>query len=223
MDSNSTLIENTTGKASYFKFAIPVKDWKRANFYRRGFKVTMFAVNLQAIVIICIVSFITYKIYNAVPQHKFFAQNIENKSMQMYYLDLPNMSRSTLANWVSQAATEIMTFGFNDIDERFALSVQNFTENGWEGFREAMINSGIVDTLIEGQQIVTSAPKSVPVLAKEGMINGVYSWVFDMERLVTFRSGAVKKNVTKNLHLVVERVPTDYSVRGVGIAEWYMY
>ena len=116
-----------------------------------------------------------------------------------------------------------MTFGFNDVDERFALSRRNFTKSGWETFRNAVVASGLIDDMVAAQQIVTSVPDSPPVLTQEGLIDGEYTWIYDMPLLMTFRAGGVKVARSKKVRIVVQKVPTSESPNAVGINEWYIY
>jgi hypothetical protein len=85
-----------------------------------------------------------------------------------------------------------------------------------------MVKSKLIDSMIKAQQIVSAIPKAVPVLSREGLINGKYSWAFDMPVIITFRAGSVKRSMTKTVHLVVEQVSTRDNPSGVGIGEWYM-
>jgi hypothetical protein len=154
---------------------------------------------------------------------RFFAETVEGRQMQVAGLALPNMGKVALTNWVSQATTQIMTFGFNDIDQRFDLSRRNFSEDGWKSFQTAMLDSGLVDSVIKLQQIITAVPQAPPTIIKEGLIRGKYRWVFEMPMLITFRSGGAKQASVKNVRVVLEQVPTRDNPNGIGIGEWYIY
>lgn len=192
-------------------------------YYRDGFRNLMRIVNVQAGLILLLVLFLAFHIMSAENQDRFFAQTAEGRTMKMSGLYFPNMGRMARMAWVSQAATQVMTFGFNDIDKKFQESRRRFTPEGWESFRKAVIKSGLVDSVIASQQIVSAIPQELPVLSQEGLINGKYSWVFDMRLLITFRAGGVQRTLPKRLRMVVERVPTYDHPEGIGIGEWYMY
>ncbi len=192
-------------------------------YYRDGFRNMARIVNVQAAVIVLLVLLLAFHVYTSKNQDQFFAQTLEGKKMQVPGLYFPNMGKTSLRTWVAQAATQIMTFGFNDVDERFNESRQNFTPAGWESFRTAVIKSGLVDSVIAAQQIISAIPKDTPVLLQEGLIEGVYSWVFEMPLLITVRAGGVHQVVAKRLRVVIEQVPTSANPAGVGIGAWYMY
>jgi len=198
-------------------------NWKENIHYRDGYKVIRFIVNLQAIVALVLVAILSFMVITAKNKDRYYAKTIENINIPMFALDYPNMTRGALADWVSRAAVQVMTFGFNNLDKRFDISKKNFTDKGWQAFRKVAIKSKLIETTIDNQQLITAAPASVPVIVKEGIMKGKYRWIFEMKILLTFRSGGVKQNSIKNLRIVIEKTPTWNNPVGVGIAEWYMY
>jgi len=197
--------------------------WLQNNYYRDAFLGIMRIANIQAVLILALTLSISVYIHTDKRRDRFFAEAQENRRMQMTGLDFPNMGKVALANWVVQAATQIMTFGFNDINQRLALSQTNFTPNGWESFYKAMVQSELVKNVIAAQQLVTAIPMSPPVLIQQGIIKGKYSWVYEMQMMVTFRSGGVQRAGARTVRMVIEAVSTRDNPTGVGISEWYIY
>ncbi len=227
MDSSSEIeqrpeLQNQAGSkiisAPYKRF------WDENVGYREGLKVMSLIVNIQVVVIMLLSIALYFYISETGGRHdNFFAANVSASPKQIVGLNRPNTSRTTLSNWVSKAMVEIMTFGFNDIDERFAISMENFTPEGWLSFRDAIIKSGLVNTVIENQQLITAAPVDLPVLAKEGIIKGVYSWVFNTNILITFRAGNTKSNAFRRVMVTLQKMPTADNPYGVGISEFFIY
>jgi len=199
------------------------RTWASNIHYRDAFYNIVRIVNVQAVIIAVLAAGLVWQVKTTRNEDIFFAETADGRQMQVVGLDLPNINKTTIANWVAEAATQIMTFGFNDINERFEISRRNFTQRGWERFYRAMTESKLIEGVMKAQQIVTAVPKSTPVLLQEGLIEGKYSWVFSMEMLVTFRSGGAKQTVPKELRIIVEQVPTSENPYGVGIGEWYIY
>lgn len=190
---------------------------------RDSFRRLVRIVNIQAAIILCLSFGLLFYMKTWVNKDRYFAEASGKQLMQIRALPLPNMGKNALSNWVSQAVTQIMTFGFNDIDEKFSVSRYNFTSAGWDSFYKAMVASKIVDSIMTAQQLITTIPMSPPVLIQEGLIKGRYSWVFEMPILITFRSGSAQKVNRKNVRVVIEPVPTGDNPNGVGISEWYLY
>lgn len=226
MDSSSEINQETVlqEQANNRVISAPYKRlWSENIDYRDGFKFLSFVVNVQVVVIVILSIALYFYISGDSKGDNFFAANVDAAPVRMIGLDRPNTSRTTLSSWVAKAMVQIMTFGFNDIDEKFDISKNNFTPKGWESFREAMINSGLVATVMENQQVVTSAPVDVPVLAKEGIIKGVYSWVFNTKILITFRAGSAQRISVKRVLVTLQKMPTNENPYGVGISEFYIY
>jgi intracellular multiplication protein IcmL len=225
MDSDA-IVKTASGTEQQESIGVPEgyeRIWAENNYYRDGFRNMLWIANIQAVIVLVLVIFFAFYVKTAKNEDRFFAEAHDGGEMQMEGLELPNMGKTALSNWVAQAATQIMTFGFNDIDQQFAVSQRNFTAQGWESFYKAMAASKLIENVISAQQIVTSVPESMPILTQEGLIKGKYSWVFDMQMLITFRSGGVKQVNTKRVRVVVERVPTSDNPEGIGIGEWYIY
>jgi intracellular multiplication protein IcmL len=199
----------------------PAVQGKNDN-YRDGFYAMVRVVNIQVVIILALVVAFGFFLSTREKTDRYFAETAEGRKMQMAGLHLPNMGRAAMSSWAASAASQIMTFGFNDIDQQFALSRNNFTREGWESFRKAMGASGVVESMMETQQILTSVPESPPTLTREGLINGKYSWSFDVPLLMTFRAGGVNVSRSKVVHLVIETIPTRENPNGVGISEWYI-
>lgn len=198
-------------------------DQPSNEFYRDGYRSLNWVVGLQALVILGLTGFLTFLISIQGSRDRYFAETSEGRVMQMVSLDSPNMGRSTLSNWAANAASQILTFGFNDTEERFTQSRLLFTPQGWESFRNILVASKLLDEMIATQQILTSVPESPPVLKREGLVGGVYTWEFEVKMLITFRAAGVKVERLKMVRMVIERQPTELNPSGVGINEWYVY
>lgn len=210
------------------KTAAPAKvpltpAWRENENYRDGFHMLVWISNIQILIILVLVVCFAFYVKTVKRQDNFFAETAEGRKMQMVGLALPNMGKTAMSLWVSQAATQIMTFGFNDIDQRFELSQHNFTADGWKSFQKAMVDSGLVGNILKTQQILTSVPQGEPELTWEGLDKGKYRWFFNMKMLITFRSGSAKTVATKVVRMVLEQVPTSDNPAAIGIAEWYIY
>lgn len=225
MDSSSEVIDNN----SYLN-NIPSEEmraikamWRVNNLYHRKSSRIKWIINIQAIVIFLMSIGLYFYVSGEMPSDRFFVVNQDNRPRIVQGMYNPNSSRDSLTSWVSAAVTDVMTFGFNDIEQRFDITKKNFTKAGWDSFREAMMKSGFVSSVIDGKQMVTAAPRSTPILLKDGYVKGNYMWMFQLDLLMTFRSGSNKRNEVKKVNVKLERVPTSENPNGVGIAELMLF
>ncbi len=193
---------------------------ERNEHYRSSFKNLLRVVVVQCIMIVALISAFLFYMHISRPQDFYFAITRDGRELPLIPLSQPNMQRAALLSWAAQAASEVMTFGFHDYEERLGRAARHFTPKGFADFREAMIKSRMIEGVVDAQQIITAVPKAAPVLKGEGLYNGKYRWVVDVTLLITYQSGDAKSSTTMNVTLYIVRVSTLESPNGVGIDQW---
>ncbi len=192
----------------------------RNEYYRDGYRNLMKIAFIEGLIIVALV--VTFIVYMNVHQEKnrYFATTADGRILQLAPLDQPNISTAALMSWVSQAATETMTFGFHDYQRRLQDASRHFTRRGWESFTTALQRSRIIESVESLQQVVTATPRSAPVLLQQGIFNGRYRWIVRLPMTVTFTSGNKTNSTNLEVTITIERVPTLESPNGVGIESW---
>ncbi|MBL1148367.1 MAG: type IVB secretion system apparatus protein IcmL/DotI [Pseudomonadota bacterium] len=192
----------------------------RSAHYQAGFKNMLRVVVFESLAILGLVAALIIYMNVSKPHDIYFATTHDGRQIPLVPLNQPNMQTPALLSWAAQAASEIMTFGFNDYQQRFQKSSRHFTPEGWEKFLGAMRRSRIIESVEGTQQIVTAVPRSAPILTGEGLFNGRYRWLVQLSLLVTYQSGQDKKTTTMTVYLTIERVSTVDSPNGLGISQW---
>lgn len=191
--------------------------------YRLGYQRMRVLVWMMTLSIVALVGVLVFVLSNFVPQDRHYALTPEGAQANLVALDMPNISQQTLFDWSAEAATQIMTFGFNDYERRLNNTRERFTDKGWQSFRDVMVNSLFFKTVIEEQQIVTSVPRQPPTMFFEGLTAGVYNWIVEIPLLVTVRSGSINRTLNLTVRLVVIRVPTAENPTGMAIDRWISF
>lgn len=192
----------------------------RNEFYRDGYRTLLRVTTIMTFVIVGLLFSMFTLIQVHKPENRYFATTSDGRLVPMVALSQPNLSTPALTSWGAQAATEVMTFNFNDYRRRLQESSRNFTRKGWESFTEALGVSRTIDTVIENQQVVFAAPQGAPIIQSEGIINGRYQWILQLPMVITYQSGARNRNEKVIITLRIVRVPRLESPNGVGIEEW---
>lgn len=192
----------------------------RNEFYRDGYRSLLRLAMLQGIVILGLLGAMYFVIQVHQPENRYFATTEDGRLVPMVALNEPNMSTPALMSWVAQAATEVMTFGFNDYRRRLQESSRNFTRRGWESFTQALSRSRIIEMVEANQQVVTAAPQGAPIIVSEGLVAGRYQWEVQMPLILTYQSGARTKTDNLLVTLIIVRVPRLESPNGIGIEQW---
>ncbi|MEM8833505.1 MAG: type IVB secretion system apparatus protein IcmL/DotI [Pseudomonadota bacterium] len=192
----------------------------RNEYYRDGYRLALRVAVIQSVIIIGLIGAMFFVIKVHQPENRYFATTEDGRLIPMVALTQPNLSNPALMSWVAQAATEVMTFGFNDYRRRLQEASRNFTRRGWESFTTALQQARIIESIEENSQVMSAAPSGAPVLQSEGVVDGQYQWVVQIPMVLTFQSGAQKRDARWIVTIVVVRVPRLESPNGIGIAQW---
>lgn len=192
----------------------------RNDFYRDGYRAALKLAVLQCIVIVGLIGAMFFVIQTHQPENRYFATTEDGRLVPLVPLSEPNLSTPALTSWVAQAATEAMTFGFNDYKRRLQEASRNFTPHGWEGFTQALQRSRIIEMVESNQQVLTAAPSGAPILQSEGLVLGRYQWIVQIPLILSYQAGSKSRTDKLLITIVIVRVPRLESPSGVGIEQW---
>ena len=185
--------------------------------YRDGFNNLMMLIKVLCLISILGTGFVYYYISTFIPQDSYYAISPGGAQRRMVGLNLPNINRDAILRWASAATTEIMTFGFHDIDERMTRARRLFSDEGWKSFSEALGKARMLKAMVAQQHIMTAIPVSPPQILAEGIFNGDYSWIIEVPTILTVRAGSEIRILRSRLRLVIIRLPTSSNPMGIGI------
>ena len=192
----------------------------RNEFYRDGYRTLLRIAVIEAMIILAMVGAMYFIIQAHQPENRYFATTEDGRLVPMVALSEPNLSVPALMSWSAQAATEVMTFGFNDYKRRLQQASRNFTRLGWVSFTSALEKSRIIEMVEANGQVVSAAPASAPILISEGVVNGRYQWQVQVPLVVTYQAGSSVRDDKMLVTLLLVRVPKLESPNGVGIEQW---
>ena len=192
----------------------------RNEYYRDGYRLALRVSVVQSFIILGLIAAMFFVIHVHQPENRYFATTEDGRLIPMVSLTQPNLSNPALMSWVAQAATEVMTFGFNDYRRRLQEASRNFTRRGWESFTGALQAARIIESVEANSQVISAAPRGAPVLQSEGVVNGQYQWIVQIPMVLSYQSGSKTRADNWIVTLVVVRVPRLESPNGVGIAQW---
>lgn len=192
----------------------------RNEFYRDGYRSLLRIALIEAVIIVGLIFAMYMVIEVHQPENRYFATTEDGRLIPTVPLSDPNLSVPALMSWSAQAATEVMTFGFNDYKRRLQESSRNFTRTGWATFTNALDRSRIIEMVEASQQVVSATPSSAPILISEGINRGVYQWIVDVPLTIKYQSGSSIRSDSLLVKLVIVRVPKLESSNGVAIDQW---
>ena len=192
----------------------------RNEYYRDGYRLALRVAVVQSFIILGLIAAMFFVIHVHQPENIYFATTEDGRTIPMTPLDQPNLSNPALMSWVAQAATEVMTFGFNDYQRRLQESSRFFTRRGWESFTAALQSARILESITENSQSITAAPRGAPILQEEKNVGNQHQWIVQIPLVLSYQSGSKTRADNLIVTLVIVRVPRLESPNGVGIAQW---
>lgn len=192
----------------------------RNEFYRDGYRLALRVAIVQAFIIFGLIGAMFYVIHVHQPENRYFATTEDGRLIPMVPLSQPNLSTPALLSWAAQSVSETMSFSFSNYRRNLQESSRHFTRAGWESFSTALQQARIIESVEELTQEVSAVPAGAPILTDERLVGGTYQWVVQIPILLTYTSGAKKRNESWLVTLVIVRVPRLESPNGVGIAQW---
>lgn len=156
------------------------------------------------------------------PATRYFAQTPSGRIVPITAFDQPMQGNQAVRGWVAKAVTETMSFGFHDWRERLGWSMRFFTNTGRDAFFDAIRSSGLLEGVESRRQVLTSAPRAMPIIIGEGPdpVSGRYRWVVQVPINMTVESGTVSSLRRFRITLAVVQVPTVEKAGGLGIDQW---
>jgi intracellular multiplication protein IcmL len=191
----------------------------RNQFYKDSQRKVMLAVLVAILVNVVLGGLLVYIISHP-PEPRYFATSINGRITPLFPLDQPNQSDSAVLQWANQAAIAAFTYNFVNYRDELQASSGFFTAEGWDQFLSALQQSNNLDAVKAKKLIVSAVATRAPVILQKGILNGSYSWRVQMPILVTYQSASEFTQQNNVVTMLITRVSTLNSPRGIGIAQF---
>ena len=191
----------------------------RNSFYRDGQRKVMIILLLSILCNVVLAGILTYVITHP-PAPKYFATSINGRITPLFALNEPNQSDTAVMQWANQAT--IAAFSYNFVNYRGELQAASvfFTPEGWDQFLKALEDSNNLIAVKSKKMIVSAVATKAPVILQKGILNGRFAWRVQMPLLVTFQSAVEFSQQQLVVTLLISRVSTLNSPRGIGISQF---
>lgn len=150
----------------------------------------------------------------------YFVTSIDSQALAITSMDMPNTSDEAVVQWASLATISCYTFDFVNYQSQFDKLSIFFTDSGWQGFTIGMKNSNMLDAVIGKKLIVNSVITKSPVVLKKGYLNGEYAWRIQIPLLITYQAASDLSTENILVNVLVSRVSTVDSYKGLGIVQF---
>lgn len=191
----------------------------RNKFYKDSQRKVILALLVAILVNVVLASLVVYMITHP-PAPKYFATTINGRITPLFPLDEPNQSDSAVLQWANQAAIAAFTYNFVNYRDELQASSGFFTAEGWDQFLGALQQSNNLDAVKAKKLVVSAVATRAPIILQKGVLNGRYSWRVQMPILVTYQSASEFTQQNNVVTMLITRVSTLNSPRGIGIAQF---
>lgn len=191
----------------------------RNAFYKDSQRRVIMALFVAILVNFVLGSMLVY-ILTHPPAPKYFATSINGRITPLFPLNEPNQSDSAVLQWANQAAIASFTYNFVNYRDELQASSGFFTADGWDQFLNALQQSNNLDAVKAKKLIVSAVATRAPIILQKGILNGSYSWRVQMPILVTYQSASEFTQQNNVVTMLITRVSTLNSPRGIGIAQF---
>ena len=192
---------------------------QRNEIYRDSYHRVVMVLLISIIVNIALASTLTYLLMNP-PAPKYFATSINGRITPLYPLDKPNQSDSAVLQWANQAAIASYSYNFVNYRQELQAASEFFTTAGWRQFLSALDSSGNLDAVKAKKLVVSAVATRAPVILEKGLLRGRYAWRVQMPILVTFQSASEFTQESYVVTMLISRISSLNSPRGIGIAQF---
>jgi len=191
----------------------------RNRFYRDGQRKIVVILLFSMIVNVVMAAMLGYIVLNP-PAPKYFATSINGRITPLVPLNEPNQSDSAVLQWANQAAIAAFTYNFVNYRTELQSASGFFTADGWNQFLNALQRSNNLDAVKAKKLVVSAVATRAPVILQKGALNDRYSWRVQMPLLITYQSAGEFTQQNSVVTMLVTRVSTLNSPRGIGIAQF---
>ncbi|MDA9832850.1 DotI/IcmL family type IV secretion protein [Gammaproteobacteria bacterium] len=121
-------------------------------------------------------------------------------------------------SWGASQSLNLFTTNFQNYYKMYDKASDAFTKEGWAQIREQLVSSGLFEAVIEKKLVSTAIVRRPPVLVKQGVLNGRWTWQEQFEMTVNYESASENRSVNYVVTLRLVRVPVNFGINNSGLA-----
>ncbi len=174
------------------------------------------------VVLLCIM----YRVEHPVNQIFYEQHRKSGEQTQMIRLRgvvRPVINNTILTQWSSIAAMSLFNYTAGNYTNAIPIALKTFfTQAGATAYYEDFIASKSLEDVIEKSLTVTAVAQGPTVILRQGILKGIYSWKVQLPILVTYSSLSEDKLCDYVVSMVINKIPTWQSPKGIGVNEFWL-
>ena len=197
-----------------------------------GLKLSEIEKTKKLIDYICIVSLVfsclsLYYFYRAINPYKIpapyrliYKQGEQQQTYALQPLRAPYLNQVILTEWASLAGVSLYTLDWNNYQAEVEANAElYFTKEAREEYYDQLKATHFIEDIASQRVLTTAITEGVPVILRQGILNGAYSWKVQFPMQVTFQSPGGTKFRHYLVTMLINRVPTWKKSDGLAITQ----
>jgi intracellular multiplication protein IcmL len=153
-------------------------------------------------------------------QPKFYATTTNGNVQPLYALNQPMVAQPYLLQWAMVSVRTVFNMSFANYQQVLDKGHPEFTQAGWSSFRNALDSNGVIDTITTSKLEVSAIVSGAPVILRQMIVHGFYTWQVQMPILLTYTSASMSSKQRILVTMDIMRVPTLSSPEGIQINDF---
>lgn len=151
------------------------------------------------------------------PEPKYFIAQPDGRITKIVPVSHPYLTNGAVTNFAVEAVTNALTLDFSNYKKELSAASEYFERpDGWNNFLKALTDSKTLE-MIEKKSLVSTVVANRATVVQSGVQDGVYTWIVQVSVTITYQSASEQTSETHLAEMVIKRLPTWQSARGVGI------
>ena len=188
-------------------------------FYRDSYRRALKLLIVLSCIAVVLAAWLMYSIFTR-PLPEFYATSTTGEVVPMQPLSKPVVTSSYLLQWASGVVRQVFNINFAHVDKQLAKAKANFTPAGWSAFQTA-VQTTLLQAVKSEKLQVSAVVTGEPLILSTQILHGYYTWMVRVPVLLTYTSASAQRKQKIHVTLVIKRIPTLDSVKGIQVSNFY--
>lgn len=148
----------------------------RSEFYKDRVSLQLIIIGLMIFVFV-VMSCALYRALVLRPGTVYFkTDDATSVFVDVSLADPLELKKRDINYWASQTVAALFNVNYINVVNQIESKSDMFDELGWERFKQLLVDQKLLEPIVNQRQVMHGTPSGVPVLDKNGVMGGRYTW-----------------------------------------------
>lgn len=149
------------------------------------------------------------------PLPVFYATQPDGHQIRLQPQNTPSLKAETIIAIATKGAVASYTFDFVNYKQQIGLAQYYFTASCWKNYLASIAE--VINTVKSNKLFIYAVVNGAPIIARQGVLDGVYTWEVQLPFLVTYQSAQTIEKYNFTIIMRIVAVNTNVNPIGIGI------